>query len=201
MYRLIEKNEIKKAAKLMADAFIDYPLYKELFPNEKKMKKGIYYFCWYRIYARRSYTRVSPDFAKLFSLKTPSDKEKTPLGLLFNPKFFFGLISSLTRFSIKRLKEFSKLEEKYQKQYYDPNKDNYLQVICIDKKVRNGMDEIMDLLKEVNAFLGKRNTYSETHTILHERLYRMFGAKTLAKEDFHGCTHIVMIKNQSDSIQ
>ncbi|MCQ2792411.1 MAG: hypothetical protein MJ208_02685 [Bacilli bacterium] len=192
MYRLIEKKEIKAAAKLMADAFLDYPLYQVLFPNEKKMKKGIYYFCWYRIYARREYTRVSPDFTKLFSLKTPNDKEKKSFGLLFNPKFFFGILSSLSCFSLKRLKEFSQLEEKYQSQFYDPSKDNYLQVICIDKHARSGIDEVTNLLKEVGTFLGGRNTYFETHTKLHEKLYKLFGAQTLAKEDFHGCSHIVM---------
>lgn len=188
MVRKIRKDEIEETARIMAECFYDYPLYDVFFPGEENRIKKVFYFFWFRMYTRQSYSYVTEDMELVCSVKKPGDKDTSFWGLVLNPRFLFGALRTIPLSALKLVLDYGKMEAGPQEKYYDPQKDWYIQTICVLKKSR-GNGTFFRVLKEMDE---GATIFCETHTARNERLYRMLGMKTVETLEWHGVSHYVM---------
>lgn len=187
-YRKIKKSEIRELAQVMAECFVDYPLYGVFFPENEKKLKRVFYFFWFRLHVRRNYTYVDKEHDLVCSVKCPGDKDTSPIGLILNPLFLipFLFIMPLKVYSL--LSDFSKFDETEKIGCYDPERDVYVQAICVLKEARgNGL--FFDFFRKMD---NGGSLYCETHTEQNRKIYEFLGFKTLKTGDWHGVTQYVM---------
>lgn len=194
MLRKIRKDEIKATAMQMAESFYDYPLYDVFFPEEQDRLQRVFYFFWYRMYTRQSYTYISEDGELLCSIKKPGDRDTSPLGLLLNPRFLLGFFRYIPLSAMALVREYSRMESEYQSRFYHPKTDWYVQTVCVLKQAR-GNGHFLRAIKEMDQGAP---IFCETHTRRNQRLYTLLGLKNCAEVSWHGVTHYVMRRDAKD---
>ena len=193
-YKRIRLKDVPKVSKIMAECFIDYPLYKVFFPDESKRFMGIYYFFCARNACRRKYTYIVEDEDAVISLKKPGDKEGPIALCAFN---FILVLHSLPYIKLSTYKlifDYSDLAEKLEKKYYDPKTDNYFQLMCTKKASRSKML----FFKIIDNLDGRKPMYLETHTEKNVELYKHYGCQVLETTSWHGVPYYVMKRPASE---
>lgn len=190
--RKIEKSEIKELAMVMADCFVDYPLYNVFFPDDEKKLKRVFYFFWYRIYTRMNFTYVNDDKSLVTSYQKPGEKLKSAFGLFLNPSFLFGFIKNIPFKSIKLVFEFGDMESPLEKKHYNPETDGYVHAVCVLKKSRAGGA----FLSAIKEFDDGRPIFCVTHTDRNVRLYKHLGLEVVDQAEWHGVNHYVLKRRE-----
>lgn len=189
MLRLIEKNEIYPAARVMAECFVDYPLYEIFFPDkETRMEKMVYLF-WIELYVRQKFTYVGENLDIVASLQMPDSKKTSPLGLLCSPKYILGFLRNVPLSAMLLILSYVRFESPLRKQFFQPDKECFVPAMCIRKGARRGLQTFLRMLREKCPDIP---IYGETHTPTHVRLYKMIGSELCAEYSWHGCPHYVM---------
>lgn len=198
-FRKIRKNELKKAAGVLAECFKDYPLYNGFFPDDEKKEKRVFYFFWYRLITRFNYTYVSDDLSMICVVKDPKkgDKDVSPLSALLHPLFLFGFFKNIPIKALKAFSEFSKVDTAQKKKFYDPEKDVYMMILCVAGEKRSGGS----FMKIVSQYNTDSPIYCETHSENNMLLYNYLKFKTLDTVYWRGIPQYAMkkeAKNDAD---
>ncbi|MCQ2413302.1 MAG: hypothetical protein MJ082_00705 [Clostridia bacterium] len=191
--RKITKREVRAAAETMAECFRDYPIYHAFFPNDKMKERQIFYFFWFRLYARLRYTYVTENGEAIISVMRPGDREHSTLGLILNPRFFFGFLFHIRLSVLRKVNDFSAFEESHRKNFYDPEKDVYIKAVCVRKDCRS-TGIFFDLLRQLD---DGSPIYAETHSPINARLYRMSGAEILLHTEWSGIDQFFLKRPQT----
>lgn len=189
MLRPIKKEELRPAAEVLAESFVDYPLYEVFFPNRETRQEKMLYLFWIELYVRQKYTYVSEGLDVVISLQTPESEKTSPWGLLCRPGYLWGFVRNVPLSALLLILNFIRFETPLRKKYFDPTKDCFVPAFCIRKGARRGLQTLLQLFRE-NC--PEQPLYGETHTPTHVRLYRMMGSELCAEETWHGCTHYVL---------
>ena len=188
--RRIKKNEIDKVSRMMGECFVDYPLYDIFFNENKHRLECVYCFFKARTYSRMDYTYITEDGNIAVCVKRPGDSE-LPLWktLLRHPLLFFRCMHIMpVPKMIGLISDLGKTTEPLQKQFYDPEKDMNIQVVCVSKEMRaSGM-----FFKVLSELDDGTPAYMETHTKHNVELYEKMGAHLCGSVDWHGVTHYVL---------
>lgn len=185
--RKITHDEIREAAQMMAECFFDYPLYRAFFPEEGQRKRGLFYFCWYFIYIRRSFTYFSQDKGSLLSVQKPGDRYTSPLWLLLNPAFLFGAIRNIPVASLARLPGYAQLVATENRPLFRPEQDWYVHIICVRRQARGS--SFFNVLHEMDE---GEPLYCYTHTARNARLYKMIGFQPLRETQWQDVPIYIM---------
>jgi len=186
--RKMKPKEMKQCAMVMAEAFEKYPLYDLFFGNQKNRVRRIFYFFWYRLYTRKNFTYVTDDLNMVCCIQTPEDKLKSPVGLFFNPAFFFGFIKNIRIKTLKLVREYSKIDKECMKKYYNPQEDWFVQALGI-RKCERGRNLFFDFIRAMD---NGKPIFCLTHSARNVRLYEYFGANVVDQVPFHDTIQYVL---------
>lgn len=192
--RKLRNDEVRQAARRMAEEFYDYPLYDAFFPRDEKRKERVFYFFWYRLYTRRGCTYVTDGLELVCSVLRPGERENSPLGLLLNPAFTLGFLRRVPLSVLGRVREYSAMERALRERHYRPQRDWYVQTVCLMKRARRE-----GAFRELAALLEGKPLYCETHAARNARLYRMLGIRVCAEQEWRGITHYVMRREAGET--
>lgn len=191
--RRIKSNEIKYMAKLAAECFYDYPLYKVFYPDDNSRKYFLFLNCWFTIYKRFKCSYVNEEKTLYIAFKKPGDKNRSCLGLFFNPEFTYKAFkTSKLISSLKLLQTYGSFSDKIKAKYYNPNEDNYIENMFV-KKENQGDGLIFKALSYLDD--GKK-VYAETHADSNAKLFEKMGMRICEVAVWKDVKHYALIKNK-----
>lgn len=186
--RKIRKDEVRAVADMYAECMKDYPLYKTLYPDDRKRKYQLRYDAWFVMYQQMNYTYINEDKTALFSIKMPGDRNRSMIGLHLNPAYLLGAMRWFSPAGIRRVGAYLKFEESIRSKYYNPATDLYICNVCIAKEKRSG-NLFFQLLKQ---FESNNKFYFETHSDEDLKLYLMLGAHLLETSEWNGMPYYAL---------
>lgn len=191
--RKIKPDEIEELAKIAAESFCDYPLYKIFYPDDNDRKTLMFYNCWYVIYKRQNYSYVTDDKSVYIAFKKPGDKSHSLFGLFFKHKFITKFISNKhTIPALKLLSSYGKFSNDIKNKYFNPNEDNYIENLFVKKETRgNGL-----LYSVLSYFDDGHNIYAETHLKENAVLFEKLGMNICEIDKWCGIDHYALYKKQ-----
>lgn len=173
--RKIKDSEISLASEILVRRFLDYPLYKIYFPNEKNRYKKIKAFYLLSLVARKSYTLVSDDLSLISCAKFPYDKTSSILRSIFFRNNFFKCLRLISIHSIKVLKEYNKAIKKVREKFYKKENTVFIEALSIDHSLNDKIN-IFDIFKSY-VDKNKYSYYCETSDVRLANLYSSIGFK------------------------
>lgn len=191
--RKIRSDEIRLAAGIMTDCFCDYPLYKSFFPDDSKRRRQLFYFCWYYIFVRRSFTYISPDCTSLISVQKPGDRFCSPLPLLLTTPFLPGAVFTLPLRALLMLPSYAKLSHHEAGRFLNRDADWFIHIMCVRGNNKGG--GFFNVIRDMD--IGEP-LYCYTHTERNVRLYRHIGFEILNKTLWHGVPVYTMHRKRKD---
>lgn len=188
--RKIKRSEIKKAAKIMAESFQDYPLYDVFFPDKSKRVKLLTCFYTVSLFARRDYTYVTDDLSFVGCLKYPGQKMRSLALSFFHPVNFFFCLPILRPSYLKMMNELSEVSKEVREKYYRPEKDVFIEAICIRSDSRTQLS-FFKLFRE--NYKGE-SIYAETADPKLVKLYSLLGVKEKATVAWRGVVNHALVR-------
>lgn len=119
---------------------------------------------------------------------------KTSLPFLFFPGWVKKLcIKNLNFRLITLIISQMRMQNKLNKNQYDPRKDVYLKAGWMDKSLRTSMmyENVMEEVADIVGY-NPRGYFLDTDSRKHIRLYRMNGFDVVAEVEWQGCPHALM---------
>jgi len=196
LFHKIQKYEVNKAAEALTTAFLDYPLFRTMFPtkNEKRYVRKVYGSFLFWLYSLPNSFYTNDDITCVFCVEKPGDKNPNAvLSLLTHPWFLlrgvFYDYSIRDFLMIGRNIDFS---DKYAKKYKQDG-DYYFHLLCTVGDGR-ASKTLFNLFAESE---GKNAIICETYTEKNVRLYESLGFKVCEKIPWYGLTHYVMRREKN----
>lgn len=189
--RKIKPDEIVEMAKLAADCFYDYPLYKIFYPDDNQRKVLMFYNCWFVMYKRQNYSYITDDKSVYIAFKKPNDKPHSLFGLFFKYRFVTKFFSSgSTIKALKLLQSYGVFSNKIMNKYFNPKEDNYIENMFIKKdKQGNGM-----IFNVLSCLDDGNNIYAETHLKENAQLFEKLGMEICEISTWKGVDHYALYK-------
>jgi hypothetical protein len=183
LYR-IQKNDIDKAAQVLGRSFIDYPIFKYVFPDDQYRKNKISYLFAFLIKLGMLNGEVyaSSKNMEAVSIWINSSNAKSPLISALKA----GIISLNLKVDSKSVKRFSEIGLKKQKIRSNIINENYylLDVIGVDPQFRkNGFARLLIESKLSSIDKYKTPCYLETSNRDNLNIYKKFGFNLIHEYD------------------
>lgn len=174
----LDTHQLRKASKVMAEAFFEYPRFTTYFPDPKRRAR---FLPWYfrnilRTALRYGEVNITPDISGVISIMTP---EKTTIsileyilnGFLFTP-FVLGFRNYYRSMECEDFVDKTRIELMKNRQYF------YIWTLAVDvsEKTRGiGTALIQQAIYDANA--RKLPVYLETHNKINVGYYQRRGFK------------------------